>query len=134
MATWSGWIATIAIALAAFVPLVQRLVMGKRARLDSKATRIHVAIGFITVSVAFLHTLVLVQSLGTSATIEAGMAALAPGGIAFFLLAAHAGLGLQLRREKLRDRVRKRRAHLATGAAIVIAVGIHVILLERAPH
>ena len=132
MAFWSGWLAAISIALAALIPLVQRVTTGKRARLDSRATRTHVLVGFATVSLAFLHTLLMLTSLGTSSAVEGGMAALAPGGFAFFLLAAHAGIGLQLRRERLRDRLTQRRMHLATGLAIVIAVTTHIVLLERA--
>jgi len=44
----------------------------------------------------------------------------------------HAGLGLQLRRPKLRDRIKKRNAHLMTATAITVTVALHVILLLRA--
>lgn len=132
MGFYSGWIAAIAILTAALVPVIQRLKNGKRARIDSAATRGHVLLGFATVSFAFLHTFLMLPSLGTSSAVEGGMAALAPGGLAFFLLAAHGGLGLQLRREKLRDRASKRRTHLGTGLAIMALVAAHAILLERA--
>jgi hypothetical protein len=55
-----------------------------------------------------------------------------PAGAAFFLLVAHAGLGLQLRDERLCDRVKKRRAHTASAILIALAVTIHVVALERA--
>ncbi len=132
MAVWSGWLAAVAIVLAALIPLIQRVAMGRRARLDSSATRGHVLVGLATVSLAFLHTFLMLPSLGSSSAVEGGMAALAPGGFAFFLLAAHGGIGLQLRRERLRDRSKKRRTHLATGLTIIIAVTAHVVLLERA--
>lgn len=132
MGFYSGWLAALAVVVAALVPLYQRVRFKKRARLDSLATRSHVLIGFATVSFAFLHTFLMLPSLGTSSAVEGGMAALAPGGFAFFMLAAHGGLGLQLRREKLRDRASKRRTHLFTGLAIALLVGAHAFLLERA--
>jgi hypothetical protein len=132
MGFYSGWLAALTIVLAAGVPLVQRAVNRKRARLDSPATRGHVLLGLATVTFAFLHTLLMLPSLGTESAVEGGMAALAPGGLAFFALAAHGGIGLALRREKLRDRVSKRRTHLATGLLIVALVSTHAFLLERA--
>jgi hypothetical protein len=125
MATWTGWIAAGLILLAALVPLVNRIVAGKRAAPDSGPTRAHVLIGLATSAVTFGHTVVAVQSLGSAEAVGAGMIALLPGGAAFFLLVAHAGLGLQLRDVKLRDRAKKRRAHTTTAIAIAIAVGVH---------
>ena len=106
MAFWSGWIAAVAIVLAAIVPLGHRLRTGKRGAPTSPAIRLHVVAG--------------------------GMVALAPGALAFFVLFAHAGLGLQLRSEKLKDRAKKRRAHLATATIIFVAVVVHVIALHFA--
>ena len=53
-------------------------------------------------------------------------------GAAFFLLVAHAGLGLQLREPKLKDRARKRRMHTTTAVLIALMVAIHAVLLIRA--
>ena len=59
------------------------------------------------------------------------MLALMPGAVAFLVLVAHGGLGLQLRKEKLRDRPQKRRAHLVTAICIVVAVAVHAAVLLR---
>lgn len=134
MATWSGWAAAIAIVLAASIPLGVRLRAGKRGAPSSQPIRIHVLAGFVTSMLAFFHTLAVLPALGSPAATGGGVLALLPGGVAFFLLVAHAGLGLQLRNEKLRDRVSKRRAHATTAIAISIAVVIHTVLLERAVH
>ncbi|WP_394833714.1 hypothetical protein LVJ94_45135 [Pendulispora rubella] len=131
MTAWSGWISVVLIVLAATLPLGQRLFAGKRAAPDSPLTRTHVVFGLLVVGIAFVHTLAIVQMLGSPAAVGGGMTALLPGGIAFFLLMAHAGLGLQLRKPRLRDRVKKRRQHLATATAIVIAIAVHVIALAR---
>lgn len=124
--------AVVAIAVAAIVPVGYRLRAGKRAAPPSKVIRAHVVIGLLTSMLAFTHTLSVLPELGSPAATGGGMIALLPGGAAFFLLVAHAGLGLQLRSEKLRDRATKRRAHVTTAIAIAIAVAIHVIVLARA--
>lgn len=53
------------------------------------------------------------------------------GALTFFILIAHSGIGLQLRREKLKDRVAKRRLHRITAISIVLAAALHVIMLRR---
>ena len=132
MATWSGWIAAVAIVIAGFVPVAHRVRTGKRGAPGSPTIKLHVLLGFVTSMLAFGHTLTVLPALGSPAATGGGMAAILPGVAAFFVLVAHAGLGLQLRNEKLRDRARKRRMHLATAISIVIAVAIHAALLERA--
>lgn len=132
LATSSGWLATLAIAAAALIPILQRLRVGKRAAPGSPPIRVHVTIGLATAALAFAHTTVALPALGSPAATGGGMAALLPGGAAFFLLLAHAGLGLQLREPKLRDRARKRRLHTTTAILIALAVAIHVAVLERA--
>jgi cytochrome b561 len=132
VAFWSGWIAAVAIVLAAIVPLGHRLRTGKRGAPGSPAIKLHVALGAVTALLALGHTFVVLPELGSSAAIAGGMVALAPGALAFFVLFAHAGLGLQLRSEKLRDRAKKRRAHLATATIISVAVVVHVIALHFA--
>lgn len=134
MAIWSGWLATALIVIAALVPLGVRLRLGKRAPPESRPMRTHVIIGLATGSVAFLHTLLVVPALGAPGAVGGGMLALGAAGAAFFLLVAHTGLGFQLRRPKLRDRLKKRRAHLTTALLIVAAVSIHIVALLRGQH
>lgn len=132
IAIWSGWLATAAIVVAALVPIVQRLRGGRRAPPGSAPIRLHVTIGLATAALAFLHTMAVLPALGTPAAIGAGVFALLSAGAAFFLLVAHAGLGLQLRDPKLRDRANKRQQHTTTAVLIAITVAIHVVLLVRA--
>src|SRR5438105_520617 len=124
IAIWSGWLATAAIVAAALVPLVQRIRWGRRAPPDSAPIRLHVSIGLATAALAFLHTMAVLPTLGSPAAIGGGVFALLPAGAAFFLLVAHAGLGLQLRHPKLRDRARKRRQHTTTAVLITLTVAI----------
>ncbi len=129
---WSGWLATTAIVLAALVPIVQRVRAGKRAAPGSSSIRLHVMIGLATAALAFMHTMAVLPALGSPAAIAGGVFAMLPAGAAFFLLVAHAGLGLQLRDPKLRERARKRRMHTTTAVLIALAVTMHVVLLVRA--
>ena len=132
MAFASGWLAAIAIVIAALVPVVQRLRSGKRALPGSAPIRLHVTVGLTTAALAFAHTMMVLPALGSPAAIGGGILALLSAGAAFFLLVAHAGLGLQLRQPKLKDRVKKRRMHTTTAILIAVAVAIHVVLLRRA--
>ena len=132
MALWSGWLATIAIVIAATIPLGTRLRIGKRAAPSSAAIRTHVILGLVTSALAFIHTLLVIPALGSPAATGGGMTAIAPAGLAFVLLVAHAGLGLQLRHDKLKTRAKTRRSHAMTACAIAIAVGIHIVALEQA--
>lgn len=132
LARWSGWIATVAIVFAWLVPIVQRARAGRRAAPGSAPIRLHVFVGFTTAALAFLHTIAALPALGSPAATGGGMAALLPAGVAFFLLVAHAGLGLQLREPKLRERARKRRMHLTTAILITATVAAHVLALQRA--
>lgn len=132
MAWWSGWVATVAIVVAALIPIVTRLRLGKRAAPSSPEVRTHVVVGLVVSAFAFAHTLVVLPELGSPAATGGGMLAIAPAGLAFVLLMAHAGLGLQLRDEKLKRRAQTRRSHTTTAIAIAAAVGVHIVLLERA--
>lgn len=132
LAIWSGWLATASIVCAALVPLVQRIRVGKRGAPGSKPIRIHLLVGLATAALAFFHTMAVIPALGTPAAIGGGIEALFPAGAAFFLLVAHAGLGLQLRDPKLKDRARKRRMHTTTAILIAVTVTIHIVALERA--
>lgn len=128
----SGWLAVAAIVFSVLVPIVQRVRFGKRAAPGSPSIRLHVLVGLSTAALAFAHTFVVIPQLGSPAATAGGMAALLPAGAAFFLLVAHAGLGLQLRDPKLRDRARKRRMHTVTAILIAVTVAMHAIVLERA--
>ena len=132
MALWSGWLAAISIILAGAIPLVTRLRLGKRGAPTSKPIRAHVVLGLVTSAFAFGHTILVIPALGSPAATGAGPLAIAPAGLAFFLLVAHAGLGLQLRDEKLKTRAKTRRSHAMTAVAIIVAVAIHILTLELA--
>lgn len=131
MATVTGWLAVTAIVLAVLVPVVHRLRAGQRGAPGSKTIGLHVIVGMTTSALAFAHTLVIIPSLGSPAAIAGGVAAMMAAGAAFFLLVAHAGLGLQLRDPKLKARKQKRRMHTTTAVLIVLAVTAHVVLLRR---
>jgi hypothetical protein len=131
MAEVTGWIALVAVLVAGLVPLGYRLRTGKRGAPGSPVISTHVMLGVVTSLLAGAHTFVVLPELGSPRAIAGGMLALAPGALAFFVLFAHIGLGLQLRKEKLRDRPQKRRAHLATALTIAIAAAIHAVLLLR---
>jgi hypothetical protein len=130
MAFWLGWIGALSIALSAAIPLGFRWRAKKRAAPDSKPIQFHVVLGTITTVLAFVHALAALSDLGSSAALGGGFMGLMTGGIAFMLIIAHAGIGLQLRDIRLRDRVRQRRRHLATALAITAAVTAHVWLLR----
>lgn len=134
METWTGWLALVAIVVAATIPLATRLRLGKRAAPGSAPIRAHVVLGLVTSACAFAHTLVVIPALGSPAATGAGMTAIAPAGLAFFLLVAHAGLGLQLRDEKLKTRAKTRRSHAITAMLIAVAVSVHVIALRSVPR
>ena len=109
-----------------------RLRQGKRAAPTSVPTRWHVVVGMIVAGAAFLHTLTAVFALGSPSAIGAGDLALASGAAAFLVLLAHTGLGLQLRKPKLRRRADIRRQHWATATLIVVAISVHVGMLLSA--
>ncbi len=126
----SGWLAASLIASAGLIPIARRLQTGQRASREAPPMRVHVALGLATGTVALGHTLTILSSLGSPAAVGGGNAALAPGALAFFLLFAHVGVGLQLRAPKLRDRVKKRRMHGAFAGAIVALAVAHVVALR----
>ena len=118
--------------LAALVPLVHRIAKGKRAAVGSSVVKAHVGIGAAAALFAFLHTVSVLPVLGSPAAIAGGMLAIAPAGIAFFVVVAHVGIGLRLRRPQLRDRVKLRRTHAFTAVTIVVTATVHVVMLLRA--
>ena len=89
-------------------------------------------LGLVTSALTFGHTLLVLPALGSPAATAGGMLAIAPAGVAFVVLVAHAGLGLQLRDEKLRARSKTRRSHATTAIFIAVLVAIHIVVLERA--
>jgi hypothetical protein len=129
VARWSGWIAAVLILSAGLIPLVHRALMKKRAPHGAPSIRGHVIVGQATAAAAFMHTLIALTALGSPAATEGGTLALAPGAAAFMVLVAHAGVGLQLRKERLRDRPSKRRLHTITACLIVLAVAFHAGVL-----
>jgi hypothetical protein len=128
----TGWVAYALIASAATVPLGFRLMNKRRAAPDSKPIGIHATIGICAAAAAGFHTLAILPSLGSPAAVGGGMIAILPATLAFFLLFAHVGVGMQLRNTKLRDRPKKRRLHLFLATAIGITATAHVVLLLRA--
>lgn len=129
---WSGWLTAACIAVAALVPLVYRLRNKRRPAPESKPIALHVALGGGVAALAFTHALFSLFALGSESTVESGDLALAAGGGAIFVLVAHAGIGLQLKNPKIRDRTTKRRVHVGTATTIVILVIVHAALLLRA--
>ena len=87
-----------------------RLRLGRRAAPDSRAISVHLTLGLSASAAALVHTLVVLPNLGAPAAVGAGTGGLVPGAAAFLVIVGHVGLGLQLRRPKLRDRQAKRRA------------------------
>jgi len=132
MSIVSGWIVVAFVVLAAAIPLGHRLLRGKRAGHASRPIDVHLALGLGVSAVAFLHVIAAIPALGEPAVVEGGMLALAPGVLAFFVLVAHTGIGLQLRKPKLRDRIDKRRVHQITATLIVLAIAAHVVMLRQA--
>jgi hypothetical protein len=132
MALITGWLAVGLIVLAASLPALHGVRRKKRAAPDARSTRLHVAVGMATAAMAFGHVLTAVPVLGSPRALGGGMLALAVGGLAFFVIVAHVGVGLQLRNPRLRGRKEKRRTHQMTAIAIVATVGVHVIALLRA--
>ena len=130
LAFWLGWITALAIAVSAGVPLGFRAFEKRRAAPDSPPIRLHVALGTATALMAFVHTLAALADLGSSAAIGGGFFALMAGGVAFLIVIAHVGIGLQLRDVRLKDRAKKRRMHLATASSIAIMAALHVWLLR----
>lgn len=127
----SGWIGVALVVIAAAMPTVARLRLGRRAAPDSQVIRGHVLAGLATSAAAFLHALTILPSLGTAEAVNGGLLALGAGAVAFFVLFAHVGVGLQLRNPALRGRVKKRRTHVATAVIIAVFVAAHVVLLRR---
>lgn len=130
MASLTGWLAAIAIIVAGVVPLTVRIRQGgRRGAPSSPPIRLHVVLGLSTSALAFGHTVTIIPALGSPAATAGGMLALVPGALGFLVLVAHTGIGLQLRDEKLKGRVSKRRTHLTTALTITVLVALHAGVL-----
>lgn len=127
----SGWIAWVLLAFAAAIPLGYRLKEKRRAAPESKPIGWHVVLGITVAAAAFFHTLAILPALGSPEAVAGGMIAILPAVLAFFLLFAHVGVGLQLRNPKLRDRPKKRRLHVILASLIGITATAHVVLLLK---
>jgi hypothetical protein len=130
----SGWISVAMIVSAGAVPVAARIYAGKRPPPESQTTRSHVVLGMIVCVVAFAHTGVVLPMVGAPGALAGGMLGMIPACAAFGTLVAHAGLGLQLRRPKLKDRIRKRRMHATTAALIVLGAGVHIAAMLASPR
>jgi hypothetical protein len=112
----TGWLAVAAIVLAALVPLLHRLRLGRRADLRSRSVSSHVALGLAAFGASFVHPLTSVLALGSAGAMSGGDLGLALGGLAFVVLVAHTGLGLRLRDAEAQGARRRARAAHADGA------------------
>jgi hypothetical protein len=131
LALITGYAAVLVIVLAGLIPAFVRLRDKRRAAPDSGITKVHVGLGIAAAGCTFLHTLGALPALGSPAAAEAGNLALFPAALAFLIVTAHVGVGLQLKEPRLKDRVSKRKIHLTTALLIVLSVSAHVFLLRR---
>jgi hypothetical protein len=127
--TWTGWIACAAIAVAAAIPTLHRVALGRRASPLSHALRWHAGAGMLAVLFAFVHVGFAMGDLGDPAVVRAGNIAIFPALLATFLLVAHVGVGIRLLSPRLRERVRFRRTHALLATTIVVAALVHVVAL-----
>ncbi len=132
ISTLSGWATITLISAAGLVPLVARISARKRLPTESAATRTHVLLGLGVCVVCFLHTGVTLPNVGAPGAAAGGMLAMIPACLGFALLIAHAGLGLSLRRPKLKDRITKRRMHAVTATVIFLAACTHIAAIVAA--
>jgi hypothetical protein len=127
----TGWCTVALFLLAATIPLTHRAFRGRRAAPDTRLMQGHALVGLGTTFVALAHTMTILPAMGSPAAVAGGTIALAPGVLAVFMLCAHVGVGLQLRRRQLKDRARKRRTHVIIATGIAVAVLGHVLALRR---
>jgi hypothetical protein len=132
VASLTGWLAAAIILAAGAIPLVARLLRGKRAAPDAPPIRAHVMVGLAVAALSGAHTLAAILDLGSPEVVAAGDLALALGAAGFLVLLAHTGLGLQLRNPKLRRRQSIRRQHWLTASLLLAAVAAHAWLLLTA--
>jgi hypothetical protein len=130
VATWTGWIASALLLLAAATPIGHRWIVGRRAAPGSRTLGWHTGLGLIAALAALGHATSILPALGDPSVVRGGTAALLPGVLAVFLLVAHVGVGLRLRHPRLRDRARLRKTHVLVAATIACAVSAHVVVLR----
>jgi hypothetical protein len=133
LASYSGYFALAVIVLAGLVPWLGRLRLKRRAAVTESPIRWHVVVGITATAAASMHTLLALPALGEPAAVTGGALALAPGALAFLVVIAHVGLGLQLRNPKLKERSKKRMGHVATATALTVLALAHMFLLLRSP-
>ncbi|MFO0676196.1 MAG: hypothetical protein U0169_06660 [Polyangiaceae bacterium] len=131
IAALTGIVATVLVFVAATFPVVHVVRTKKRAAPGSGSNRFHVVAGSTAALVAFGHVVSSLGSLGSPEAVGAGSLGLAVGALAFFVLVAHASVGLELRKPKIKDRPKKRRIHVATALTIVATIAAHVVFLLR---
>ena len=132
ISTLTGWATITLIAAAGLVPLVARIRAQRRLPPESAPTRAHVLLGMGVCIVCFLHTGVALPNVGAPGAAAGGMLAMIPASLGFALLIAHAGLGLALRKPKLKDRIQKRRMHAVTATVIFLAACMHITAIVTA--
>jgi hypothetical protein len=128
----TGYAAAASVICAGLLPLLAKLRPSKGPVLESKPLQLHVLLGLGTTAAAGMHVLISIAALGDPAAVAAGNLPLALGAIAFLVITAHVGIGLQLRNPKLVARPKRRKAHQLTATAIVLLVAAHAVLLLRA--
>lgn len=132
MGRWIGWLACVAIVVAAAIPTVHRVVLARRASPPSRTIRSHAVIGVLAALFAFVHVGASVGDLGDPSVVRAGNIAIFPALLATFLLVAHVGVGLRLLSPRLQARVKFRRTHALVATIILLAAFAHVAALLAA--
>lgn len=129
MGRWIGWLACVAIVVAASIPTLHRVVLARRASPLSGTIRFHAVVGVIAALLAFVHVGSSLADLGDPSVVRAGNIAIFPALLATFLLVAHVGVGLRLLSPRLQARVRFRRTHALVASIILVAALAHVAAL-----
>ena len=132
MGRWLGWLACIAIVVAAAIPTGHRVALGRRANPLSRTIRSHAVIGVLAALLAFVHVGASMAALGDPSVVRAGNIAIFPALLATFLLVAHVGVGLRLLSPRLPARVKLRRTHALVATTILVAAFAHVAALLAA--
>jgi hypothetical protein len=128
----TGWLACVALVLAAAIPTLHRALLARRASPLSRTLRWHAGVGMLAGLFAFVHVGCSVAALGDPSVVRAGNLAIFPALLAVFLVVAHVGVGLRLLSPGLRARVRLRRTHAVVAVTILVAASAHVVALSIA--
>jgi hypothetical protein len=127
-----GWLACLAIVVAAAIPTLHRVILARRASPMSLALRCHAVLGVLAALFAFVHVGSSMAALGDPSVVRAGNIAIFPALLATFLLVAHVGVGLRLLSPHLKARVKFRRTHALVATIILVAAFAHVAALLAA--